>query len=67
MLAKVRKLKDENAYWIEKEITDLFLATVGCEAKKKISRGTCPREVEELTYEEIARLIKKNVRPKKKD
>ena len=36
-----------------------FLAPAGCEALKKVSTMTYPRELEELTYEEIVRIILK--------
>ena len=49
----------------ENELSDLFLATEGCEAGKKISTMAYPRELEESTYEEIVRITKKNIRRKK--
>ena len=46
------------------EISDLFLA--GSEAVKKISLMAYTRKFEELTNKESVRIIKKNMRHKKK-
>ena len=51
---------------INEEIMDLFLATAGCKAVMKISNMAYPRNLEVLTFEEISRVIRKNMRPKKK-
>ena len=64
--ARVKKLKDEKASRGENEITNLFLSTTGCEVVKKISTMAYPRELEELTYEAVVRIIRKNIRLKKK-
>ena len=53
--------------WRENETTDLFLAMTGYEAMKKISTMAYPRELEELTYEEIVRIIKRKIRRKTKN
>ena len=50
----------------ENEITYLFLATAGCEAIMKISLTTYPRELEELTFNQIKKIFLKNIRPKKR-
>ena len=63
-LARVRKLREEKACRGEIEITDLFLATPRCETVNKISTMAYPGELEELTYEEIVRIIKKNIQQK---
>ena len=65
-LSKVKKSKDEKASGGENEITDLFLATAGCETVKKISTVLYPNELEELTYEENVRIITNNIPQKKK-
>ena len=64
MLMKVKKLKDEKASRGENKITDLFLAIAGYKAVKKLSIIAYPRKLEELTYEEIVRIIKKKIQPK---
>ena len=64
--ARTRKLKDNKERGGENEITDLFLATAGCEAVMKISTMAYPRNLEDLTFEEISQVIRKNMRPKKK-
>ena len=65
-LARVKKLKDRKETGGDNEIMDLFLATAGCEAVKKIATMAYPTELEELTFEEIVKIINKNIRPKKK-
>ena len=44
---------------------DLFLVAAGCKTVKKISTMVYRRELEELIYEEIVRIIKKNIPPPK--
>ena len=65
-LARVKKLKDQNVSGEENEITDLFLASAGCEAIKKISVMVYPKIPEDLTDEEISTIIKRNVCRKQK-
>ena len=60
VLARIKKLKDEKASRRENEITDIYLATAGGEALKKISKMAYPRELE-FTHEEIVRIIMKNI------
>ena len=63
-LARVKKSKEKKASWGENEIADLFPAPVGCEAEKKISTMNYQKDIEKSTHEEIAKNIKKNIRPK---
>ena len=46
-LTRVKKLKDEKAIRGESKTTDLFLATIGCEAEKKVFVMDFVRELEE--------------------
>ena len=64
--ARRKKLKDNKSYGGKNEISDLFLATAACEAIKKISWVTYPRELEKLTFNQIKEIIRKNIRPKKR-
>ena len=65
-LARVKKLRDRRSEGEENEITVVFLTTAGCEAIQKISTMAYPRNLEELTFQEISEVIKRNIRPKKK-
>ena len=65
-LAKVKKLRDRGSGGEQKEITDMFLATAGCKAIQKVSTMVDPRNQEELTFKEIGKVIKRNIRPKKR-
>lgn len=47
---QVKKLKDHKDARGENKITDLFLASAGSEAIKKISVMTYPREMEKLFW-----------------
>ena len=49
-LTRVKKLKDEKANGGEDETADLFWATKGYEALKKISKIANAGELEQLTY-----------------
>lgn len=64
--ARCKKLKDNKNTGGENEITDLFMATAGCEAIMKVATMVYPRELEEMTFEEISQVIKGNMRPKKR-
>ena len=44
----------------------MFLTTAGCEAIQNVSTITYPRNLEELTFNEIGVIIKRNIRPKKR-
>ena len=48
---RTKKLKDDNEKGGENEITDLFLATAGCEAIMKVSIIAYPTNLEDLTFE----------------
>ena len=43
------------------ELANHFLATTGCEAVNKILTMADPKELEEITYGEIVRIIKKTI------
>ena len=49
----------------ENEIIDLFLTIDICEAIMKISWMTYPKEMEEVTFNQIKEIILKNMKPKK--
>ena len=49
--ARTKKLKDDKEKGGENEITDLFLATAGCEAIMKVSTMAYPTNLEDLTFE----------------
>ena len=49
-----------------KEITDLFLSTAGMESIRKVSLMAQPRNLEEMDFEEIRKLIMEKIMPKKK-
>ena len=65
-LARVKKVRDRRNEGEQNEITDIFLATAGCEAIQKVSTMSYPRNLEEMTFKEIREVIKKNTRPKKR-
>ena len=44
----------------------MSLATAGCKAIQKVSTMAYPRNLEELTFKEIDKVIERNIRPKKK-
>ena len=64
--ARSKKLQDKKNIGRENEITDLFLASAGCEANMKVAVMIYPKDLEDLPFEEIAHIIRNNVRPKKK-
>lgn len=64
--ARVKKLRDTKTEGGDNKITDLFLATAECKGVKKFSTMCYPSELEEMTFEEIVKVIKKNIRPKKR-
>ena len=43
-----------------------FLATAGCKAIMKISTMVYPTNLEDLTFEKISQIIRRNMRPKKR-
>ena len=65
-LARVKKLRDRRREGEQNEITDMFLATVGCEAIQKVSTMVYPRNLEKLTFKEIGTVIKRDIKPKKR-
>ena len=66
VLAWVKRLRDRRSQMEQNEITDIFLATAGCEAIQKVSTMVYQRNLEEMTFKEIGMVIKRNIRPKKK-
>ena len=50
----------------ENEITDLFLASAGCEVIMKISPMLYPTNLEDLIFENISQIIRRNIWPKKR-
>ena len=60
--ASRKKLELNKKYYGENEITDLLLVTTGCEAIINISFTTYPRELEEVTFNQIKEIILKNIR-----
>ena len=66
VLVRVKKLRDRWSEGEQNEITDMFLATAGCKAIQKVSMMAYPRNLEELTFKEIGKVIKRNIRPKKR-
>ena len=65
-LAREKKLRDRRSKEEQNEITDMFLATAGCEAIQKVSTMAYQRNLEELTFKEISEVIKKNIRQKRR-
>ena len=65
MSERTKKLKDDKEKGRENEITDLFLSTAGCEAIMKVSTMAYPTNLEDLTFEKISQIIRKNIRPNK--
>ena len=64
--SRAKKLKDDKEKGRENEITDLFLATAGCKAIMKVSTKTYPTNLEDLTFEKISQIIRRNKHPKKR-
>ena len=58
-LLEKRNVREEN------EITDLFLASAGCEAIMKISVMAYPKDLKELTLQEIKQIIRNNFKAEK--
>ena len=63
--ARIKKLKDKEKRE-ENEITDLFLVTAGCETIRKVSDMTYPTNLEDLTFEKISQIIRRNIRQKER-
>ena len=63
-LARVKKLRDRRSRVKQNEITDMFLSTAACKAIQRVSTMAYPRNLEELTFKEISKVIKRNIRPK---
>lgn len=66
VLARVKKFSDSKYRGRVNEETDLFLASAGCDAIKKISVMIYPKMLEDLTFEEITNILQANIYPKKK-
>ena len=64
--ARTKKPKDNKEKGGENEITDLFLATAGCEAKIKVSTMAYPTDLDNLTLKKISQIIRRNMWPKKR-
>ena len=64
--ARTKKLKDDKENGGENKFTVLFLATAGSEVIMKVSTMANPTNLEDLTFEKISRIIKRNMRPKKR-
>ena len=62
-LSRSKKLKDDGT---EKQVTDLFLSKAGVNAIRLISVMAKPKELEDMTFNEIKDLIIEKSRPKKK-
>ena len=59
-------LKDDKEKGGENEITDLFLATAGCQAIMKVSIMAYPASLENLTFEKISQILRRNMKAKKR-
>ena len=64
--ARTKKLKDHKEKGGENEITNLFLATAGYKAILKVSTMAYPTNLEDLTFEKISQIIRRNMRPDKR-
>ena len=64
MSAGTKKLKDDYEKGGENEITHLFLATTGCDGTLKVSTMAYTINMENLTFEKISQIIRRNMRPK---
>jgi len=63
--ARSKKLKDEPTK-SELPVTDLFLAKAGVDAVRRVSIMAHPKELEEMPFNEIRKVILETVRPQKK-
>ena len=61
-----KNLRDQRNVGGENEITNLFLASAGCEAIIKISVMAYPKDLEELIFQELKQIIRNNLSPTKK-
>ena len=64
--ARTKKLKDNKEKGGENEITNFFLATVGCKVIMKVSTMAYPTNLEDLTFKKISQIIRRNMSPKKR-
>ena len=64
--ARTKMLKDDKEKGGENEIMDVFLAKAGCEAIMKVATMAYPTNMEDLTFEKITQIIRRNMRPKKR-
>ena len=63
--ARTKMLKDDREKGGENEITELFLANAGCEAIMKVSTMAYAINLEDLTFEKISQIIRRNIGAKK--
>jgi len=63
--ARSKKLKDDPTTK-EFPVTDLFLSKAGVDAVRRVSIMTHPKELEEMSFDEIRKAILASMRPKKK-
>ena len=64
--ARTKKLKDDKEKGGEYEIMDLFLTIARCEAMMKVSTMAYPINLEDLTFEKISQIIRRNMKSKKR-
>lgn len=58
---RMKKSRDTKTNRGVNKITDLFLATAGCETVKEISTMCYLSKLEKITFEEIIKIINKNI------
>ena len=63
--ARAKNLQDKRNVGGENKIIDLFLASAAHEAIMMISFIAYPKDLEELTFQEIKQIIRNSLRPKK--
>ena len=63
-LVRVKKLRDRRSEGGQNEITDIFLATAGCETIQKVSTMADPRNLEEIDFQRDWRGNKKEYQTK---
>uniref|UniRef100_A0A1I8JJ12 Integrase catalytic domain-containing protein n=1 Tax=Macrostomum lignano TaxID=282301 RepID=A0A1I8JJ12_9PLAT len=62
-LCRHKKLQDTNE---EKQVTDLFLARAGINAVRSVSIMAKPKNIEDMTFKDIKKMIIGRLQPKKK-
>ena len=63
---RTKKLKDDKEKGREDEIMNLFLTTAGCKVIMKVFTMGYPTNLEDLTFEKINQIIRRNMRSKKR-